>query len=313
MIGSAFVTEVALMLGRDDLDANILNWVNWGLYYLDRQCDFKGLRKRVKFPFVVGQTEYSFPTDMKYPTSLTLLDHKMESILEAGINITTNIITVANDIATGTRVQFLNTDPPATLSANTFYYVINVSTTSIKLATTSALATLGTAIDLTDVGTAQHMLEIYDGSDSRKLEYILEADFVEQVPDITERDSDKPFLYIDKGDLFEVDRPPEEALCGELVYWKWQDALTTETEPEVSQVEDLICLAATIFGWRALEEVQKKADAIAELDKLLGSHMKVLSRHPDEFLSDRGFRSSEVPVRANIGAFGYKYPFVKAL
>lgn len=55
MIGSAFVTEVALMLGRDDLDANILNWVNWGLYYLDRQCDFKGLRKRVKFPFVVGQ------------------------------------------------------------------------------------------------------------------------------------------------------------------------------------------------------------------------------------------------------------------
>ena len=313
MIGSEFVTEVALMLGRDDLDTNILNWVNWGMYYLDRQCDFKGLRKRVKFPFVVGQTEYSFPDDMKYATSLTLLDHLMESIDSDAVNITTSVITVANDIDTGTKVQFLNSDPPAPLAANTFYYVINVSATSIKLATTSALATAGTAIDLTDTGTEPHILEIYGGSDSRRLTYILESDFIDNVPDITERDSDKPSVYIDKGDIFEVDRPIDEALCGELVYWKWQDALTTESAPEVSYIEDLICLAATIFGWRALEEVQKKVDAIAELDKLLGSHMKVLSRHPDEFLSDKGFRSSEIPARANIGAFGYKYPFVKGL
>ena len=72
---SEIVAEVNLMLGRDDLDTAIVNWINWGMYYLDRQCDFKGLRKRVKFPFVIGQTEYAFPDDMKYSKSLTLLDH----------------------------------------------------------------------------------------------------------------------------------------------------------------------------------------------------------------------------------------------
>jgi len=313
---SEFVTEIALMLGRDDLDDNIENWINWGMYYLDRQCDFKGLRKRVKFPFVVGQTEYAFPDDLKYAKSLTLLDHKMESIASSAINTGTDVITVATDITTGTKIQFLNSDPPAPLSAFTFYYVINLTSTTIQLASTSALATEEIAIDLTDTGTAPHMLEIYNGTNSRKLEYILEEDFVEHVADITERISDKSSLYIDKGDIFELGNPPSEALCGELVYWKWQDALSgDDSEPEVSHIEDLICLGATIFGWRVLEEVEKQANAQAELDKMLAGHMRVLARHPDEFLVDKGFRGINLPARGNMGdnirGKGYMYPGIK--
>ena len=309
---SEFVTEIALMIGRDDLDDNIINWINWSLYYLDRQCDFKGLRKRVKFPFVIGQTEYAFPDDMKYAKSLTLLDHTMESIDADDVDIGTNIITVATDMTTGTRIQFLNSVPPGGLSAFTFYYVIRVSATTIKLATTSALATAGTAIDLTDTGTEPHILEIYGGTESRKLEYILEEDFVEQVADITELTSDKPSMYIDKGDIFEIDRPINEALCGELVYWKWQETLSgDDEEPEVSYIEDLICVGASIFAWRVLEEVEKKKDAIMELDKMLAGHMRVLARHPDEFLSDKGFRGGLIPTRDHIRGRGYMYPGIK--
>jgi len=309
---SEIVTEVALMLGRDDLDTNIVNWINWSMYYLDRQCDFKGLRKRVKFPFVIGQTEYAFPDDMKYSKSLTLLDHSMLDIEEGDINIGTNIITVSEDISTGTRVQFLNSDPPAPLAANTFYYVINLSSTTIQLALTSALATTGTAVDLTDTGTSPHMMEVYGGTESRKLEYILEEDYVEQVADITELTSNKPSIYIDKGDIFEIGRPIDEALCGELVYWKWQDSLSgDDSEPEVSHIEDLICMSTSIFGWRVLEEVEKKLDAIKELNLMLAGHMKVLNRHPDEFLSDKGFRGGLIPTRDHIRGRGYMYPGVK--
>jgi len=65
---SEFVTEIALMLGHTDglYDTNIVNWINWSMYYLDRQCDFKGLRKRVKFPLVVGQLNHSRPYYRKY-------------------------------------------------------------------------------------------------------------------------------------------------------------------------------------------------------------------------------------------------------
>jgi len=309
MIRSDFVTEIALMLGRDDLDDNIVNWINWSLYYLDRQCDFKGLRKRVKFPLVIGQTEYAFPDDLKYAKSLTILDHAMESI-DSSV-VVTPVITVATNITTGTKIQFLNSDPPTPLSPFTFYYVINLSSTTISLALTSALATAGTAIAFTDTGTEPHIFEIYNGTDSRKLEYILEADFIEHVPDMSERVSNKSFIYIDKGDIFEIGNPPSEALCGELVYWKWQDALSgDDEEPEVSHIEDLICVGATIFGWRVLEEVEKKNDALAELNRMLAGHIRVLVRHPDEFLVDKGFRSG-APLRGNMGGLGYMYPGVK--
>lgn len=74
----------------------------------------------------------------------------------------TDIITVGLDIPTGTRVQLTTTTTlPAGLSLATDYYVIRVSATTIKLATSLANAQAGTQVDITDQGTGTHTLNIY--------------------------------------------------------------------------------------------------------------------------------------------------------
>lgn len=71
----------------------------------------------------------------------------------------------ATDLCTAATAGFLNglkgqgttvTTLPAGLSLTTDYFVIFVSTTTFKLATTHALALAGTAIDITDAGTGAH-------------------------------------------------------------------------------------------------------------------------------------------------------------
>ena len=65
-----------------------------------------------------------------------------------------------NTLKTGTEVTLTTTaaDLPAPLAINTVYYVILVTDQIIQLATTSALATAGTAIDITDAGTGTHTI-----------------------------------------------------------------------------------------------------------------------------------------------------------
>lgn len=61
------------------------------------------------------------------------------------------------NILTGTRVRLTTTTTlPAGLSTATDYYVIKVSDTTFKLATSYANAVAGTAIDITDAGTGTH-------------------------------------------------------------------------------------------------------------------------------------------------------------
>ena len=71
------------------------------------------------------------------------------------INTTTNEIAITNTYSTGTAVVYANGGggSPAPLVSGTTYYIIAVSGSAIKLATSSANATAGTAIDLTTVGT----------------------------------------------------------------------------------------------------------------------------------------------------------------
>jgi len=71
----------------------------------------------------------------------------------------TDQLTIAALLATGLRARLTTTGVlPAPLVANTTYYVIGVSATAIKLATSLANAKLGTAIDLTTAGTGVHIL-----------------------------------------------------------------------------------------------------------------------------------------------------------
>lgn len=64
-----------------------------------------------------------------------------------------------SNILTGTRVRLTTTTTlPAGLSLATDYYVIKVSDTTCKLATSYANAVAGTAIDITDAGTGTHTM-----------------------------------------------------------------------------------------------------------------------------------------------------------
>lgn len=75
----------------------------------------------------------------------------------------TDLLTVANVYKTGQRVQTSNAGGalPTGLSATTNYYVIYVSDTTIKLATSRANAIAGTAINITANGSGTNTLESY--------------------------------------------------------------------------------------------------------------------------------------------------------
>jgi hypothetical protein len=78
---------------------------------------------------------------------------------DAGTDVCTwsSTANIPSNILTGTRVQLTTTTTlPAGLSTATNYYVIKVSDTTFKLATSYANAVAGTAINITDAGTGTH-------------------------------------------------------------------------------------------------------------------------------------------------------------
>lgn len=86
-------------------------------------------------------------------------DATREVITSANVNTGTDVLTVVQNYATGTAITFRTSGtPPSPLAANTVYYAINVSPTEIRLATSSAAAFLGTAIDLTTAGSGSFSL-----------------------------------------------------------------------------------------------------------------------------------------------------------
>lgn len=77
---------------------------------------------------------------------------------------TTDICTAtAHGFETGDRVRVSSTTTlPAGLAAATTYYVIKLTADTFKLAATDALATAGTAVDVTDTGTGTHSVVGYE-------------------------------------------------------------------------------------------------------------------------------------------------------
>ena len=71
----------------------------------------------------------------------------------------TSTANIPSNILTGTRVRLTTTTTlPAPLATATDYYVIRVSDTTFKLATSYANAIAGTAIDITTTGTGTHTI-----------------------------------------------------------------------------------------------------------------------------------------------------------
>jgi hypothetical protein len=80
---------------------------------------------------------------------------------DAGTDVCTYTTTTDNphNLLTGTRVRLTTTTTlPAGLATATDYYLIKVSNTTFKLATSYANAIAGTAINITDAGTGTHTI-----------------------------------------------------------------------------------------------------------------------------------------------------------
>lgn len=77
--------------------------------------------------------------------------------LTAGVDIDANTVTIASHgLVTGTKITKITTNGtlPAGLSLLTVYYAIVVDANKIKFATSLANAKAGTAVNITDVGSA---------------------------------------------------------------------------------------------------------------------------------------------------------------
>lgn len=85
------------------------------------------------------------------------------TFITTAVNTATDVITLGSttNFPTGTPIVFSSTTTlPAPLTAGTIYYAINLTGTTIKVATSAANALGGTAIDLTDQGTGTHTINV---------------------------------------------------------------------------------------------------------------------------------------------------------
>ena len=311
---TTLIAEVASQIVRTDAaligaTGRISLWLNWGLSRIDRFCDLKGLGKHQKCACVVDQTEYAFPTDLKYVRTFRLLDHILTTFDTGDVNTTTDVITVDEDITTGTKLIFLSDDPPAPLVTGTVYYAINLTATTIQVAATSALATAGTEIVLTDTGSDACAMEIFNSTNSRILTYVPEREFDIETPDITELSTGKAEGYIDREDIYELDKPPDARYVLDIRYVKWQDEFTAGGDPEVDFIDDLIVAATVVEAWVALGESKKAAEAQMRFMGILASHRAVDRLRPDYAPVAKGYAASH--DKRNLSAEAYKYPFMK--
>jgi len=99
-----------------------------------------------------------------------------EDFETTAVDISTDKITVVNDITTCTELKFSSTGAvPSPLVVGTVYYAINVDATHIKAAATPILAAAGTSIDLTDVGSGTHTLDIGSGSSETERQEVIDS------------------------------------------------------------------------------------------------------------------------------------------
>ncbi len=106
--------------------------------------------------------------DLRYTLQITDVDKVNDTIsflpeIEyfgiGDVNTTTDVITLtdATKYPTGTPIIFSSSNTvPAGLTAGTTYYSIYVSSTTIKVATTTLNATIGVAVNITSTGTGNH-------------------------------------------------------------------------------------------------------------------------------------------------------------
>lgn len=134
-------TAVPLLLGNYNLDATNYNVLTWNLI-----AGATGYNVWGRESTALGET---------YMTTVYQAELYNEDIVDGDIAIATDLITVLRDCVTGEEVKFGGSGVmPTGITAGTSYYVIRISATTIKLATSYANAIAGTpVVDITAVGS----------------------------------------------------------------------------------------------------------------------------------------------------------------
>ncbi len=111
-----------------------------------------------------------------------------EDFETTAVNITTDKLTTVNDIATAKEIRFSSTGVlPTPLVTGTIYYAIRSGATAIKVALNAADAAAETSIDLTNVGSGTHTLDV-NGSGSSESDRQEVIDRAEQLIERITRD-----------------------------------------------------------------------------------------------------------------------------
>lgn len=109
-----------------------------------------------------GSTTFNVPDPQGRMLIMAGSGSLAESFAAAAVVAATDLITVQSNVdrwITGMKVQMTTTTTlPTGIVALTDYYVIRISATTIKLATSLANAIAGTAVDITAIGSGTHTL-----------------------------------------------------------------------------------------------------------------------------------------------------------
>jgi hypothetical protein len=128
--------------------------------------NYESYQKWYKVSATGGADDISYPVSQLYAPAVTRQLNVIPTV--AGVNTLTDVFTCtiypvwATSISTGMQVVYYNVGTGvniAPLISGTYYYIIAVSATTFKLATTLANATAGVAINITAVstGTVAHI------------------------------------------------------------------------------------------------------------------------------------------------------------
>lgn len=109
-----------------------------------------------------GSTTFNLPSSAGRALVAAGTGTVAETFAATAVNITTGVITVASNTEkwfTGRKVRITTTTTlPGGLAANTDYFVIRDSATTIRLASSIANAVAGTAINITSQGSGTHTI-----------------------------------------------------------------------------------------------------------------------------------------------------------
>ena len=205
-----------------------------------------------------------------------------------GSGATINILTIGGTL-------------PAGLIADTDYWAIRLSATTINVALSYLNAWIGTAVDISSTGTGTFTVTAYreriakpsecryiydvrliDGAMSRKL-VAMPARMTDLYNPFGAQESvGRPTHYTEWKDWLQLNKIPDATYVIQMRYYKWQTAFaTTASTAEIENIDDIIISAAAMYVWKILGEPEQAAIMEQAVEVSLAKCGKLEKLKPD--------------------------------